>query len=82
MPIADTSRGYVATHGSPWDYDRRVPILFWQRGMRPYEQPLAVETVDIMPTLAAMIGVSIPAGTIDGRCLDLVEGPESSCAAR
>jgi len=82
MPISDTSRGYVATHGSPWDYDRRVPILFWRRGMRPYEQPLAVETVDILPTLAALIGVPIPAGTIDGRCLDLVEGPESSCAAR
>jgi predicted AlkP superfamily pyrophosphatase or phosphodiesterase len=82
MPIADTSRGYVATHGSPWDYDRRVPILFWRRGMRPYEQPLPVETVDILPTLAALIGVPIPAGTIDGRCLDLVEGPESSCAAR
>lgn len=82
MPISDTSRGYVATHGSPWDYDRRVPILFWRRGMRPYEQPLAVETVDILPTLAPLIGVTIPAGTIDGRCLDLVEGPESSCAAR
>ena len=22
-PIATTARGYVATHGSPWDYDRR-----------------------------------------------------------
>ena len=31
-PIPDTSR-YVATHGSPWDYDRRVPILFWRKGM-------------------------------------------------
>jgi len=82
MPIHDTSRGYVATHGSAWDYDRRVPILFWRRGMRPYEQPLAVETVDILPTLAALIGVPIPAGSIDGRCLDLVEGPESSCALR
>ena len=29
-PIADTSHGFVATHGSPWDYDRRVPILFWR----------------------------------------------------
>ena len=33
-PIADTSHGYVATHGSPWDYDRRVPILFWRPGFR------------------------------------------------
>ena len=28
-----TRRSYVATHGSPWDYDRRVPILFWRPGM-------------------------------------------------
>ena len=52
-PIADASRGSVATHGSVWDYDRRVPILFWRRGMAGFEQPLSVETVDIMPTLAA-----------------------------
>ena len=25
--------GSVATHGSPWDYDRRVPILFWRPHM-------------------------------------------------
>ena len=78
-PIAKPGEGYVATHGSPWDYDRRVPILFWRKGMTPFEQSLAVETVDILPTLAALIGVPIAAGSIDGRCLDLDEGPESSC---
>ena len=78
-PIADAGRGYVATHGSPWDYDRRVPILFWRKGLRPFEQPLAVETVDILPTLAPLIGLAIPARSIDGRCLDLAEGPETTC---
>ena len=78
-PIADPSRGYVATHGSPWDYDRRVPILFWRRGLTGFEQPLAVETVDIMPTLAPILGLPIAPGSIDGRCLDLIEGPASSC---
>lgn len=78
-PIFDTSRGYVSTHGSPWDYDRKVPILFWRKGMTAFEQSLAVETADILPTLAATIGVAIPAGSIDGRCLDLDEGPGSSC---
>jgi arylsulfatase A-like enzyme len=78
-PIFDTSGSYVATHGSPWDYDRRVPILFWRKGMTPFEQSLAVETADILPTLAALIGVPIPAGAIDGRCLDLEEGPGTSC---
>jgi arylsulfatase A-like enzyme len=78
-PIFDTSRGYVATHGSPWDYDRRVPILFWRKGMTRFEQPLAVETADILPTLAALIGLRIQPGTIDGRCLDLDEGPATTC---
>jgi predicted AlkP superfamily pyrophosphatase or phosphodiesterase len=78
-PLFDTSHGYVATHGSPWDYDRRVPILFWRRGIVPFEQPLSVETVDIMPTLAALIGLRVPAGEIDGRCLDLDAGPASTC---
>ena len=78
-PIYDTSRGYIATHGSPWDYDRRVPILFWRQGLTPFEQPLAVETADILPSLAPLIGLTIAEDSIDGRCLDLLEGPESSC---
>jgi predicted AlkP superfamily pyrophosphatase or phosphodiesterase len=78
-PIPNGDAGYVATHGSPWDYDRRVPILFWRKGLRPFEQPLAVETVDIMPSLAALIGVPVAPGSIDGRCLDILEGPETSC---
>ncbi len=81
-PIPDPTKGYVATHGSPWDADRRVPILFWRKGMRPFEQPMGVETVDIMPTLAAVIGLPVPATEIDGRCLDLVAGEGDSCAAR
>jgi len=70
--------GYVETHGSPWDYDRRVPILFWRKGMTPFEQPLSVETVDIVPTLGATIGLKTPG--VDGRCLDLDPGPADTCA--
>ena len=69
--------GYVATHGSPWDYDRRVPILFWRKGMTPFEQPQSVETVDIAPTLAATVGVPMPG--VDGRCLDLDPGAGDTC---
>lgn len=68
MPIADTSRT-AATHGSPWDYDRRVPIVFWRKGMTPSAPQTAVETADIMPTLAAMLGLSLGAPAIDGHCL-------------
>ena len=72
-PIADT-RYYVSTHGSPWDYDRRVPILFWRRSMAPAAPQEAVETVDIMPTLAAMLGVPLGPPAIDGHCLTGISG--------
>lgn len=79
MSVIKPGVGYVATHGSPWDYDRRVPMLFWRKGMVPFEQPSAVETVDIAPTLAAWIGLDVPAGAFDGRCLDLDAGSGSTC---
>lgn len=74
--------GSVATHGSPWDTDRRVPILFWRKGMQHFEQPLGVETVDILPSLAALIKLPVPKDQIDGRCLDLVAGNGDSCAGQ
>lgn len=78
-PIAAPRQGSVATHGSIWDYDRRVPILFWRQGMAGFEQPLSVETADIMPTLAGLIGLPLAPGSVDGRCLDVIAGPETSC---
>jgi predicted AlkP superfamily pyrophosphatase or phosphodiesterase len=78
-PIPDPSMGYVATHGSVWGYDRRVPMLFWWKGVSGFEQPNAVETADILPTLASLINLPVPATEIDGRCLDLVQGQGSNC---
>jgi predicted AlkP superfamily pyrophosphatase or phosphodiesterase len=82
MPIADPAPGYTATHGSPWDYDRRVPILFWRKGLAGFEQPMPVETVDIAPTLAAVLGLAVPQGTFDGRCLDIDGGAGDTCQPR
>jgi predicted AlkP superfamily pyrophosphatase or phosphodiesterase len=71
--------GYVATHGSPWNYDRRVPILFYEPTRAGFEQTLPVETVDILPTLAALIHLKINAAEIDGRCLDIDPGEIDTC---
>lgn len=79
-PIPNPIPGaYVATHGSAFDYDRRVPILFWRKGMKGFEQPQPVETVDIAPTLAAILGLKVPEGSFDGRCLDLDGGAGNTC---
>ena len=77
MAAPTAQKGYVATHGSPWDWDRRIPILFWRKGMTPFEQPAPVESIDIGPTLAGTLGV--PMSSVDGRCLDLDAGPGSTC---
>jgi predicted AlkP superfamily pyrophosphatase or phosphodiesterase len=72
LPPQNVDTDYVASHGSPWGYDRRVPILFWWKGIAGFEQPAAVETVDIAPTLASLIGLQVQAGEFDGRVLQLV----------
>ncbi len=77
-----TSLNAVGTHGSPWDYDRQVPILFWWKGIAPEDRTASVMTVDIMPTLASLIGLAVASSEIDGRCLDLLAGPETNCPIR
>ena len=79
VPIPVPGPGYVATHGSPWDYDRRVPLMFWRRGLTGLEQPAPVETVDIAPTLAALLKLPVPEGSFDGRCLDIDGGEGNIC---
>ncbi|RYD90700.1 MAG: alkaline phosphatase family protein, partial [Sphingomonadales bacterium] len=60
----------IAGHGTPWDHDRQVPILFWWPGARAETRDQAIETVDIAPTLAGVAGIRPPVH-VDGRCLDL-----------
>ena len=63
--------GSLSGHGSPWEYDRRVPILFWSpQGTGGQERFFAIRTIDIAPTLANVVGVEAPT-TVEGRCMDL-----------
>jgi arylsulfatase A-like enzyme len=73
-PIPEPTTGYVAGHGTPWDYDRRVPILFWRRGMKPAVSAEHVETIDLMPTLAGVLAVPLGSPMPAGRCLHQVDG--------
>jgi hypothetical protein len=56
------------SHGTPFDYDSHVPVIFMGAGIKPghYYQKIAVN--DIAPTLAAIAGVEQPSGSI-GRVL-------------
>lgn len=64
---------YMSSHGTVWNYDRRIPILFWWPGAEAQERFLPLETTDIAPTLASLVGLAPPAG-LDGRCHALRAG--------
>jgi predicted AlkP superfamily pyrophosphatase or phosphodiesterase len=56
------------SHGTPFNYDSHVPVIFMGAGIKPghYYEKIAVN--DIAPTLAAIAGVDQPDGSI-GRVL-------------
>ncbi|MCG8467576.1 MAG: alkaline phosphatase family protein [Gemmatimonadetes bacterium] len=56
----------TATHGSPYAHDRHVPLVFMGPGIAPGRHSAPVRTVDIAPTLAALLGIPTP-GDLDGR---------------
>ena len=55
----------VASHGSPYDYDSNVPIVFYGPGIAHARRTEFVRTVDIAPTLAQLLGVK-PLEKLDG----------------
>ncbi|MFL5606209.1 MAG: alkaline phosphatase family protein [Gemmatimonadaceae bacterium] len=57
--------GNVASHGSPYDYDSHVPMIFYGAGVRRGRYDAFVRTVDLAPTLAALAGVK-PTERVDG----------------
>ena len=58
----------AATHSSPFNYDTHVPVLLMGPGVKPgrYHQAAAVN--DIAPTLATILEVEVPSGSM-GRVL-------------
>lgn len=65
------------THGSPWSYDTRVPILWHGPGVRPgvYRTPASVS--DIAPTLSALLGLAPPSGATGRVLTELLEPSRS-----
>jgi hypothetical protein len=55
------------THGTPYLYDRQVPVAFFGAGVGVGRYPTQATPVDVAPTLAALAGLSLP--KTDGRVL-------------
>jgi predicted AlkP superfamily pyrophosphatase or phosphodiesterase len=57
------------SHGSPFSYDTHVPVIFMGAGIRAGQYPEPVTVNDIAPTLATILEVETPSGSI-GRVLN------------
>lgn len=58
----------IASHGSPYDIDSHIPIIFYGSGFKPGRYDEFVRSVDIAPTLARLLNVK-PAERLDGVAL-------------
>ncbi len=57
-----------ATHGSPHDYDAKVPVVFYGSRVKTGRYAEFVRVVDMAPTLAEIVGVK-PLEVLDGHVL-------------
>jgi predicted AlkP superfamily pyrophosphatase or phosphodiesterase len=55
----------ISSHGSPYDFDSNVPLIFYGAGVRPGTHAEFVRTVDLAPTFAELAGVK-PTERLDG----------------
>ena len=67
-PFVRVGTGDVGLHGTPHDYDARVPVVFLGGPFIPGRRDTKINVVDIAPTLAAVLGLT-PGERLDGRAL-------------
>jgi predicted AlkP superfamily pyrophosphatase or phosphodiesterase len=60
-----------STHGSGFDYDTHVPLLFFGKGIKQGETLQKTEITDIAPTMSALLDISFPNASI-GQPLEFV----------
>jgi arylsulfatase A-like enzyme len=60
------------THGTPFSYDTHVPVIFYGRGIRAGRYDENIRVADVAPTLAALLGVNEPSGSV-GRVLPVID---------
>ncbi|MDZ7290722.1 MAG: alkaline phosphatase family protein [candidate division KSB1 bacterium] len=52
---------YGTTHGSPYEYDTHVPMIFWGKRVKPGVIDTPHKTVDLAPTMAHLLNLDLPA---------------------
>ena len=64
----------ASTHGSPWQYDTYVPIVFAGAGLQARTVDRKVYTVDIAATLSAYLNIKAPSGSVGVPLWEVLRG--------
>ncbi|TDB61193.1 alkaline phosphatase PafA [Arundinibacter roseus] len=68
-----SGRGVGTTHGSPYNYDTHVPLLFYGWGVNKGETLRRTAIADIAPTLAGILRILPPNGSVGEPVLEAVK---------
>jgi predicted AlkP superfamily pyrophosphatase or phosphodiesterase len=66
-PLGGRVAADAGSHGAPYDYDQRVPVILFGAGIKAGRYERAVTPADIAPTLARVAGIQMPKA--EGRVL-------------
>lgn len=72
----------ATTHGSPWSYDSYVPVIFAGPGIASQTVHRRVHTVDLAPTLSAIVGCKPPSGASGRRLPEVLAGNSGNSPRR
>ena len=61
------------SHGLPFNYDTHVPVIFFGAGIKPGTYRMPASANDIAPTLADLLGVEQPSGSVGRVLSEIIE---------
>jgi Type I phosphodiesterase / nucleotide pyrophosphatase len=64
--------GKGTTHGSGWNYDTHVPVLFFGQGITHTEVLRRTAVADIVPTITMIIGCALPDAAVGDPVLEVI----------
>ena len=68
----------AVTHGSPWRYDSYVPVVFAGGSLSARRVYREIRTIDVAPTLAAIVGVKPPSGSRGAPLIEILQSGQTS----
>jgi predicted AlkP superfamily pyrophosphatase or phosphodiesterase len=72
--------GSIVNHGSPWEYDTSVPVIFAGYGLKHSIITRPISTTDVAVTLSGELSIGYPSGTA-GRVLPEIVPFDTTCTA-